>query len=366
MGAKKIKAATTITQHEEQELSLDAIEIRPDLLQTRAGISWEHVKAYAESIANGQSLPPVVVFRDDSGRLMLADGFHRVEAHKRLGLRSIRAVIRDGTYQDALLYGIQANLATISHQPPNEADRKHAAAMMIRNGAGKPGEGTWDWADNRIRSHCLSSTDTIARVRLGLLRSEGIPLPVRVAYHSVQKGISVIRTLPYKPKAGDRPSATRCKNGKFYAWVGGKTAYVGSSPEAAEAKLSEIEASRKLMAKHLATSEQFRQWLESRAVSSRMIAPLGTILGGIVIDDALLLSLDHADQDRILREVGRSVYLRAQFPWIQRVILVGMFGRDRNAGRLIGIAKEHGLPVEFMAPEEVVAEFGPKGAGADA
>ena len=46
---------------------------------------------------------PVLVY-EDAGELILVDGHHRVEAARRLNETSIRANLKAGTRQDALLY----------------------------------------------------------------------------------------------------------------------------------------------------------------------------------------------------------------------------------------------------------------------
>jgi hypothetical protein len=364
MGAKKITAATTITPYEEQELSLDAIEVRPDLLQTRAGISREHVKAYAESIANGQSLPPVVIFRDDSGRLMLADGFHRVEANKRLGLRSIRAVIRDGTYQDALLYGIQANLATISHQPPNTADRKHAVVMMIRNGAGKPGEGTWDWSDTEIARRSGISAPLTKRIRMSLYHEESIPLPSRVITfdRSASPTGRTTHYLMHRKRSSYLPTITLKSNNDNVARIGGKKTYLGKDPQKAGEKLSSLIVEREHNRKYLVKVHDFQRWLTIRCIDARFATMQEFRFGGILIKDAVVLPIaDSSSAEDVFQKFGHGMYIRAAIPLLRRLILVGYLRNQPNTAYLVKFAKDHALPVEFMTPEEVVAEFGPKG-----
>jgi hypothetical protein len=48
-------------------------------------------------------LPPVVVFETPEG-LLLADGYHRVAASRRLGLETVEAEVRSGSQHDALRY----------------------------------------------------------------------------------------------------------------------------------------------------------------------------------------------------------------------------------------------------------------------
>jgi hypothetical protein len=62
-------------------LPLSAITVDPGL-QTRASMNPETVAEYAEALTAGIRLPPVVVYRDDDGALLLADGFHRVAGRR--------------------------------------------------------------------------------------------------------------------------------------------------------------------------------------------------------------------------------------------------------------------------------------------
>ena len=50
-------------------------------------------------------LPPVVVFHLGDG-LLLVDGYHRVEAARRLRRRVIRAEVRQGSREDALRFAV--------------------------------------------------------------------------------------------------------------------------------------------------------------------------------------------------------------------------------------------------------------------
>ena len=50
-------------------------------------------------------MPPVVVFEIDGG-LLLVDGYHRVEAARRLGRTVVRAEVRQGSRQDALRFAV--------------------------------------------------------------------------------------------------------------------------------------------------------------------------------------------------------------------------------------------------------------------
>ncbi len=62
----------------------------------------EKVARYTQVL---DQLPPVVVFQLSDG-LLLVDGYHRVEAARRLGRRVIRAEVRQGSREDALRFAV--------------------------------------------------------------------------------------------------------------------------------------------------------------------------------------------------------------------------------------------------------------------
>jgi len=82
--------------------------------QTRAAIDADTVAEYAEALrGDAGALPAIVVFQEipvpKSGKVWLADGFHRVHAAKAAGLTEIAAEVRPGTWENALRYALGAN-----------------------------------------------------------------------------------------------------------------------------------------------------------------------------------------------------------------------------------------------------------------
>jgi len=66
-------------------------------INPEAHLDAARVERYARTL---DALPPVVV--DTPEGLLLADGYHRVAASRRLGLDEIEAEVRTGTRRDAL------------------------------------------------------------------------------------------------------------------------------------------------------------------------------------------------------------------------------------------------------------------------
>ena len=65
------------------------------------------VERYAQML---DILPPVVVFGTKEG-LLLADGYHRVAAARRLGLETVEGEVRLGSRRDALRYAASVGAA---------------------------------------------------------------------------------------------------------------------------------------------------------------------------------------------------------------------------------------------------------------
>lgn len=107
-------------------LKLKIEELNTRDLQTRAALNEETVSDYAEAMERGDKFPPVTVFTDGA-EYYLADGFHRVEALRRIGKKAVVAELQDGDYKAALLYALKAN-STHGLRRTN-ADKRHALEM---------------------------------------------------------------------------------------------------------------------------------------------------------------------------------------------------------------------------------------------
>ena len=95
-------------------------------LQTRAALNEDTVQDYADAMERGDKFPAVTVFTDGA-EYYLADGFHRVEALRRIGKKAVVAELQDGNFKAALLYALKAN-STHGLRRTN-ADKRHALEM---------------------------------------------------------------------------------------------------------------------------------------------------------------------------------------------------------------------------------------------
>lgn len=95
--------------------------------QMRAKIDPATVSRYAEDVA---SLPPITVFHDGT-EYYVADGFHRVAAHKEANCKSITCEVRPGTLRDAVLFACGANRE--HGLPRSNDDKRRAVEVLLRD-----------------------------------------------------------------------------------------------------------------------------------------------------------------------------------------------------------------------------------------
>lgn len=114
---------------ERRSLPLADIVLDPGI-QPRDGLDEETIERYASAMAAGVQLPDVVVFHDrDSDVYRIADGWHRVEAAKRLQRTSINTEIHLGGRRPAMIYALSAN--TEHGLPRRDGDLRRAVEIAL-------------------------------------------------------------------------------------------------------------------------------------------------------------------------------------------------------------------------------------------
>lgn len=355
MGAARL--LTKVVELETREVLLKDIEILPDRHQTRARTDMRIVSVYGKAMAGGSVFPPAVVFRTPDGRLILADGFHRVEARKRLGFRNVMATIREGTAEDAIIFGIRANFSPDNIREVTPDDRKHAVELMIRS------ETFREWSDTGIAEACGACTKTVRISRNELRDAENIPLPDRVRY--IKNGQPTGRTGLYKTSSTTGvPAIFRKHDGSYSAKVHGRQVYLGRDAVAARNKVQSVLNAygevatewRKVSQEHLGA------WLTRRGILFNGRGQGNTLVGGVRVGESLVFTVGYSDFDSVLAAIGRAVIGHAEAPDSSRIIVIGYLKSTAsgasNVGRLITAASLLSPPVEFMTPEEFIAEFG--------
>lgn len=102
--------------------------------QTRAAISEPTVEEYADILEAADEWPfPALAVFHDGNRHLLAGGFHRTLAARRIGWsKPIPCEVRHGTAWDALLYGMGDNLA--HGLRPTREDRRRNVELLLDSG----------------------------------------------------------------------------------------------------------------------------------------------------------------------------------------------------------------------------------------
>ena len=138
-------------------MKLDITKIRTDGgTQVREKLDQGTVELYAERIATGDTLPPLVVFFDGVD-YWLASGFHRYEAYLLNEVATIEVEVKDGTREEALWFAVGANRK--HGLPLSRKDKRRAIAIVLGR------EQSRAWSNGRIASYVGCTDKTVASVR---------------------------------------------------------------------------------------------------------------------------------------------------------------------------------------------------------
>lgn len=138
--------------------------------QARVETADDHVERIVSIIRNTGSIEPVCIFFDEAtGKFILWDGFHRVEAHIRLGLKEIWAWVAPGNEDDALVYSCSANIGQSTLRAPTDEDKKKAVRNLLLGGP------FMEAAFGDIGAECGLGTNAVRRVYVRM-KAEGEPV----------------------------------------------------------------------------------------------------------------------------------------------------------------------------------------------
>lgn len=150
-------------------IALSTIVAADDAQMRAAGTDAAIVGEYMEALEAGAVLPPIIVYRNGEDRCHVADGFHRVEAAKKLGRTEIVADVRHGTLRDAIMHAAGANA---SHGVRRTNADKRRAVMTLLN------DRQWSkWSDRKIGEACKVDHKTVAAIRREM--DGEIPIPTK-------------------------------------------------------------------------------------------------------------------------------------------------------------------------------------------
>lgn len=170
-------------------------EIRLDgQTQCRKSIDPKWVKDYAENMKEGYRYPNPVVFFDGKVH-WLADGFHRISAHKSNGATEVEVDVKEGTVREARLYAIRENNR---HGKNMSVDEKRNNIIMLLK------DEEWGkWSDERIAKEVSTSRISVFRMRKKLIASGELRAKTSTSYVT-KDGKEVTRAVPKK----DTPETT--------------------------------------------------------------------------------------------------------------------------------------------------------------
>ncbi|WP_319405694.1 ParB/RepB/Spo0J family partition protein [uncultured Desulfosarcina sp.] len=122
----------------------------------REKIDENHVNELVEDLNSGAVFPPVDLFHDGK-HYYAADGYHRIEAFKKVGRDEIDAIVHDGDKRDALVFASGAN-ACHGKRRTNEDKRKAVTNLLM--------DPEWrQESDVTIAEHCKVSQPFVLKVR---------------------------------------------------------------------------------------------------------------------------------------------------------------------------------------------------------
>lgn len=111
-------------------------------VQMRCSLNRIAIVDYAEAMGRGEKFPPPVVFWIPGSPKIVADGFHRVLAARRNGVKEMKVEIRTGTKRDAMLYAAGCNTKHGVRRTPE--DKRKAVLSFL-------GDREWkNWSDTTI------------------------------------------------------------------------------------------------------------------------------------------------------------------------------------------------------------------------
>ena len=124
--------------------------------QMRVEMRPEIVAEYADEMLAGVVFPPVVLYYDGETH-WLADGFHRVEAARKIGLETITATIQEGTARESILHAIGAN--AVHGLRRTQADKRRAVERLLT-------DPEWaKWSDRKIAGIAKVDHKTVGKIR---------------------------------------------------------------------------------------------------------------------------------------------------------------------------------------------------------
>lgn len=128
-------------------------------IQPRAcGLDEGTVEEYEEAYRQKKPMPRPVAFRDHRGKILVAEGFHRVTGARRAGLTHLEFEVHVGGIIEARLHAAGSN---IEHGLRRSRDDKRRAVKLAL-------ESRWEWTDEQVANHCGVVRATVSSERVAI------------------------------------------------------------------------------------------------------------------------------------------------------------------------------------------------------
>ena len=139
-----------------RDIPVDQIQADGTTQMRVAGIDPSVVADYAAAMEDGAVFPPIFVYFDGTA-YWPGDGFHRIEAARRIDREIISADVREGGQRDALLLAARANANHGLRR--TQADKRRSIETLLR-------DPEWSrWSDREIGKACAVDHKTVGKVK---------------------------------------------------------------------------------------------------------------------------------------------------------------------------------------------------------
>jgi len=149
--------------------------IEDPAIQSRVKLNQGVVKEYAAAMNAGIQFPPIEVF-NIRGRFYVVDGFHRLQATRKVGFEDILVSIHEGTFRDAVVFS--AGMNSEHGLQRTSADKRRAVINLLN-------DEEWSRRSNVAIANACNVGERLVRSVRGKLSSPGAMMPQEV---TVQRG----------------------------------------------------------------------------------------------------------------------------------------------------------------------------------
>lgn len=348
MGAK------SMPKPNHQWVAIGRVTADLENVQSRAGMSKGHERKFSDlMLENGWGgFPPVVIFFDGK-KYWLADGFHRYFAAKKAGLPAVHAEVRDGTKRDAIIHSAGSNIEFSIER--TDEDKRRAVMLLLAD---------HEWFQKSlvvISEHTKTGRAFVTKCRLEYCQQNKVELPDSMAIAPKidfeANGIGKYR-VSSSPRKG-RPKAL--------VHFKGKTVYLGLDGPEARAKYEAMKemASGSFFALRLSDNTAMAKALQKRGLlfSGSWLSGIQFLPscggGGIVGHGCIVTVIKSEKWTDLMKAIGRVTFGSRAYPSpLRKVIICDEY---QGIAHIIDIAKTIDGGIEFMTPEEFVADLKARG-----